>query len=81
MAQMATTFATTGGTAHSHPVTGLANGQSYTFYVRCQDPAGNATTADTVDQLLGGQPADCPTRSRRPWLSPPRLRVRRCRVR
>ena len=46
-AQMATTFATTGGTAHSHPVTGLANGQSYTFYVRCQDPAGNATTADT----------------------------------
>ena len=25
----------------------MANGQSYTFYVRCQDPAGNATTVDT----------------------------------
>ena len=45
--QMTTTFATTGSTAHSHSTTGLVNGQSYTFYVRCQDPAGNATTADT----------------------------------
>ena len=45
--QMATTFATTGGTAHSHGLTGLADGQS-TFYVRCQDPAGNATTSDTL---------------------------------
>ena len=47
-AQMTITFATTGGTAHSHGVTGLANGQSYTFYVRCQDTAGNATTSDTL---------------------------------
>ena len=55
-AQMATTFATTGGTAHSHAVTGLANGQSYTFYVRCQDPAGNATTADTVVSFAVANP-------------------------
>ena len=55
-AQMATTFATTGATAHSHPVTGLANGQSYTFYVRCQDPAGNATTADTVVSFAVANP-------------------------
>ena len=53
---MATTFATTGGTAHSHSVTGLANGQSYTFYVRCQDPAGNATTADTVVSFAVANP-------------------------
>ena len=46
----------TGATAHSHPVTGLANGQSYTFYVRCQDPAGNATTADTVVSFAVANP-------------------------
>ena len=55
-AQMATTFATTGATAHSHGLTGLANGQSYTFYVRCQDPAGNATTADTVVSFAVANP-------------------------
>jgi Concanavalin A-like lectin/glucanases superfamily/Bacterial Ig domain len=40
------TFTTTGGTAHSRTITGLTNGTSYTYYVRCQDGAGNATTAD-----------------------------------
>jgi hypothetical protein len=45
---MANTFATTGGTAHSTLVSGLANGQSYSYYVRCQDSAGNANTADTA---------------------------------
>ena len=54
--QMTITFATTGGTAHSHGVTGLANGQSYTFYVRCQDTAGNATTADTVVSFAVANP-------------------------
>jgi hypothetical protein len=45
---MANTFATTGATAHSTTVTGLANGQSYAYYVRCQDGAGNANTSDTA---------------------------------
>jgi hypothetical protein len=40
------TFTTTGGTTHSRTITGLTNGTSYTYYVRCQDGAGNANTAD-----------------------------------
>ena len=44
---MTNTFATTGAHGPLDHVTGLANGQSYTFYVRCQDTAGNANTADT----------------------------------
>jgi hypothetical protein len=43
---MPNTFSTTGGTAHSTVVSGLANGQSYTYYVRCQDAAGNANIGD-----------------------------------
>jgi len=43
---MPNTFGTTGGTAHSTVVSGLANGQSYSYYVRCQDTAGNANTTD-----------------------------------
>ena len=44
-ADMLDVFATTGGTAHSTPLTGLADGQSYTYYVACQDGVGNASTA------------------------------------
>lgn len=44
-AAMTNTFATTGATNHSTPVTGLQSG-SYTFYVRCTDGTGNAGTAD-----------------------------------
>jgi hypothetical protein len=45
-AAMTNTFSSTGGTTHSTQVTGLQNGGSYTFYVRCQDPAGNIDTDD-----------------------------------
>jgi glucose/arabinose dehydrogenase/PKD repeat protein len=45
---LTTSFATTGGTAHSTTQTGLVNGGSYVFYVRCRDFAGNATTTDTT---------------------------------
>jgi hypothetical protein len=41
-----TAFTTTGGTSHSRVVTGLTNGTSYTYYVRCQDGAGNANPDD-----------------------------------
>ena len=47
-ASMTNTFATTGGTAHSTPFTGLTNGSNYTVYVRCRDAANNADTADYV---------------------------------
>ena len=43
---MANTFSVTNGTSHSTLVTGLTNGGSYTFYVRCQDSAANANTTD-----------------------------------
>jgi hypothetical protein len=39
-------FSTTGGTMHSSVVSGLSNGGSYTYYVRCRDDAGNANTND-----------------------------------
>ena len=43
---MTNTFTTTGGTNHSTTITGLTNGGSYTYYIRCQDEAGNANTTD-----------------------------------
>src|SRR5207253_1710407 len=47
-ASMPSTFVSTGGTSHSTPVTGLADGGSYSFSVRCQDLAGNANTDDST---------------------------------
>src|SRR5208283_4051000 len=43
---MANTFSNTGGTAHSTLLTGLVSGSHYSYYVRCQDAAGNANTYD-----------------------------------
>jgi hypothetical protein len=43
---MPNTFASTGATTHSTPVTGLADGGTYNYYVRCQDTAGNASPDD-----------------------------------
>ncbi len=43
---MPSVFTTTGGVAHTTTVTGLINGATYTFYVRCADASGNATTSD-----------------------------------
>ena len=45
-AAMSATFSTTGGTTHATVVSGLVNGQTYRYYVRCQDTAGNANTTD-----------------------------------
>ncbi len=43
---MTSTFAVTGATSHSTPISGLVNGTSYNYYVRCQDLAGNANLSD-----------------------------------
>ncbi|MBI2449166.1 hypothetical protein HYV49_02625, partial [Candidatus Pacearchaeota archaeon] len=43
---MTNVFSTTGGTSHSTSVSGLQNGQSYNYYVKCQDGNGNANTND-----------------------------------
>ena len=42
------TFSNTGGTAHSTPLTGLVSGNSYSYYVRCEDAAGNTNSDDYV---------------------------------
>ena len=60
-AAMANTFSTTGGTAHSTAVSGLASGGIYSYYVRCQDSLGNTNPDDfaisfTVG-LIGSDPA------------------------
>jgi hypothetical protein len=56
---MTNTFSTTGGTAHSTAVSGLQDGLSYSYSVRCQDTAGNPNTDDytisfTVAASSGG---------------------------
>src|SRR5439155_637363 len=43
---MTAVFATTGGTQHATPVGGLRDGESRTFYIRCQDAASNANPDD-----------------------------------
>ncbi len=43
---MSSTFTTTGGKSHSTNVTGLANGNSYNYYVRCKDTANNKNPDD-----------------------------------
>ena len=55
-ASMTSTFATTGGTAHSTTLTGLVNGGAYSFFVRCQDPAGNANPNDFTISFAVAQP-------------------------
>src|SRR5437773_9023123 len=62
---MTQTFATTGGMAHSTPVSGLADGGSYAFYVRCLDTAANANPDDfaisfTVDLTADDHPPQPP---------------------
>jgi glucose/arabinose dehydrogenase len=39
-------FTTTGGTSQATTIAGLSNGQSYTYFVRCTDAAGNANPDD-----------------------------------
>jgi chitodextrinase len=43
-----TPFTTTGGTTHSTLITGLSDGTSYTYYVRCKDAAGNISGTASV---------------------------------
>ena len=45
-AAMANTFSTTGGASHSQTISGLSDGNSYTYYVRCEDESSNANTDD-----------------------------------
>ncbi len=40
------TFSTTAGTTHTQSLTGLTDGTSYTYYVRCTDASSNINTLD-----------------------------------
>ena len=58
-ASMTNTFGTTGGTSHSENISGLIDGGSYSYYVRCEDTSGNANIDDfaisfTVASAGGG---------------------------
>jgi chitodextrinase len=39
-------FSTSGGTSHSTSVSGLSNGGSYIYYIKCQDAQGNTNATD-----------------------------------
>ncbi len=55
---MTNIFLTTGGTSHSTTISGLQNGQTYHYYVRCQDSAGNTNTDDFQITFSVATPAD-----------------------
>ncbi|MFH1710964.1 MAG: dockerin type I domain-containing protein [Nanoarchaeota archaeon] len=55
-ASMANTFSSTGSTSHSTTVSGLTNGSSYTYYVRCLDGSTNANTNDYPISFSVNQP-------------------------
>jgi hypothetical protein len=63
---IASTFASTGATTHTQTISGLTDGATPTYYVRCQDVAGNANSSDyTVAWEVTATPPDVapPTRS------------------
>lgn len=45
-ADMQNTFTNTGATIHSQTITGLSNGNTYNYYIRCEDAFGNSNTDD-----------------------------------
>ena len=45
--QMSNTFSTTGTTSHSQLISGLTDGSSYTYYVRCEDAHSNQSITTT----------------------------------
>ena len=53
---MINVFATTGGTGHTTTVSGLSDGESYSYHVRCQDMAGNANSDDVTLSFSVAQP-------------------------
>jgi hypothetical protein len=58
---MPNVFSTTGGSAHSTTVTGLTNGTSYSFFVRCLDGAANANSNDFAISFSVAQSPPPPT--------------------
>ncbi|MBI2098562.1 MAG: hypothetical protein HYT49_02795, partial [Candidatus Wildermuthbacteria bacterium] len=59
-ASMANTFSTTGGTSHSAQVSGLSNGNTFSYFVRCRDGSSNANTNDFLIQFSVDSPLPPP---------------------
>jgi hypothetical protein len=61
-ASLPTTFSTTGGTTHSVVVSGLTDGSTKTYFVRCIDGSGNANTTDvTLTVVVASASASVPS--------------------
>ncbi len=57
---MAHTFTNTNSTSHSQNITGLTDGNSYIYYIRCQDSSGNQNTDDfTISFSVAFQYLQC----------------------
>lgn len=67
---IANTFSTTGGTAHSATVSGLSNGNSYTYYARCADGAGNVNADDHIIAFSVAPSVSTPTPTPAPTPTP-----------
>lgn len=50
--QMTSIFSDTGNTAHSSLLSGLLPGQSYNYYIKCADKAGNYTVDDIIISFM-----------------------------
>ncbi|MGP8324046.1 MAG: DUF2341 domain-containing protein, partial [Methanosarcinaceae archaeon] len=57
-ASITNTFTTTGATTHSQTITGLTDGNTYNYYVRCTDASDNANTTDYTISFSIDIPAD-----------------------
>ena len=53
---MPNVFTTTGGISHSTAITGLQNGQTYSYYIRCKDQMDNANQSDFLISFAVASP-------------------------
>ena len=61
-ASMTNTFSTTGSISHSQLITGLSDGNTYNYYIRCTDSSNNFNTNDFTISFgvsMPGAPAVC----------------------
>ncbi|MCJ7816588.1 MAG: hypothetical protein MUP55_01905, partial [Candidatus Aenigmarchaeota archaeon] len=56
---MTSTFSGAGTTSHTAQVSGLSNGQTYNYYVRCNDTSGNYNTNDFAITFSVANPPVC----------------------
>jgi len=59
-ASMGNIFTTTGGTNQSSNISGLSNGTSYSYYVRCDDAFGNVDASDFTISFSVATPGSSP---------------------